>query len=124
MKTLVHAQRVDSNVQEVEIHVQARPYDNPFGIQKKEEWQDVGGGIVSMSRASYQSFTSKCDNVWPALLNEVLNNYIEDMRDDVVGSQQQASCNALSNVNESKIVSLSPTPSMAREVVSEHIPKP
>ena len=48
-----------------------------------------GGGNVSMSRASYLSFTSKCNNVWLAVPNEVLDNYI-DMRDDVVGSQQQA----------------------------------
>jgi hypothetical protein len=51
-----------------------------------------------MLRARYQSFTSKCNNVWPAVPNEVFNNYIEDMGDDVVGSQQQASCNAQSNV--------------------------
>ena len=42
----------------------------------------------------------------------------------MVGSQQQASCGALSNANGSQTAPPSPAPSVARELVSEMTPEP
>ena len=60
---------------------------------------------------------SRCGGLWPTILNDVLVEYGKDMGDDVVGSHQQASCDALSNVNRSQIASSSHIV-MARDILT------
>ena len=57
---------------------------------------------------------SRCGGVWPVVLNECLDDYVEEVKDDVVIFQQQASCNAQSNANINQFFLL-----VSKEVVSE-----
>ena len=41
-----------------------------------------------------KALLSICSGAWPAIPYEVLDDYAEDVRDNVVGSRQQASCGA------------------------------
>lgn len=66
---------------------------------------------------------SRCGGVWTAVSDEILDDYVEDVKNNVVGFQQQASCGAQTNTNESQTASLSNAPSMTREVVFERTPK-
>lgn len=51
-----------------------------------------GDDIVSNVGPFVKTFFSKCGGVWPVVLNEVLDDYVEDVKGDVVNFQQQASC--------------------------------
>lgn len=50
---------------------------------------------------------TKCDDAWPTIPDNVLDNYVEDGRDNVFGSPQQASCGTQSNANGSQTASSS-----------------
>jgi hypothetical protein len=62
---------------------------------------------------------SRCSNLWWTILDEVLNDYVVNVRDDVVGFQHHASCDAQSSANESQITPSSPTSSVTEEAISK-----
>lgn len=62
---------------------------------------------------------SRCSNVWWTILDEVLNDYPTNVRDDVVGFQKHTSCDAQSSANESQITPSSPTSSLTKEAISK-----
>ena len=77
-----------------------------FGY-KKRTMVRCGVTLYKHQGPIVKALFSKCEGLWATILNDVLLEYGEDMGDDVVGSQQQASCDALSNVNGSQIASSS-----------------
>lgn len=67
-------------------------YDSPFGIQKNEGKMQ-GVALYQHQGQVVKALFAKCGIklIWMAMPNELLDDYVEDGEDNVVGFQQQSS---------------------------------
>lgn len=59
-----------------------------LGYKKNINKMHAGGDIVLASRSVVKVINSRCDSVWPAYPDEVLDDYVVDVRDNIVDPQQ------------------------------------
>jgi hypothetical protein len=91
---------------------------------KKNDGKMRGVALCQRQGPIVKSLFSRCGGSWPPIPDDFVDEYVEDGGEDLVGSQQQASCGALSNANGSQTAPPSPAPSEARGLVSETTPEP
>lgn len=61
---------------------------------------------------------------WPVVSDEDLNDYVQNIKDNVINSQQQGSCGAQSNANINWFIVSFPVPLVIREVWVEWTHEP
>ena len=92
------SKKVECKFCNLELLYEKDPMVPHLGYKKFGKMQGVA--LCQCQGPIFKALFSRCNGVWPV----VLDDYIKDMRDDVVGFQGQVSCSAHSNANEIKLI--------------------